>query len=133
MKKTFKPANLAFYFLAPLAFFIAGLYFAGVTGAGKNQGLAGGAIVLGWGVLFGGIAFFASFFIVHYAPQKVIVRLNYLLLVLVIVAYGITHYRFIQKQKLKTQQEDKLEQPVRKPTIPALRHALFHGDASHKF
>jgi hypothetical protein len=133
MKKILKPANLAFYFLTLLVFFVAGVYFAGLTGAGKNQGLAGGAIVLGWGVLFGGIAFFASFFIVHYAPQKVIVRLNYVLLLLVVMAYGITHYRFIQKQKRKTQQEDKLEQPVRKPTAPALRHASFHGDASHKF
>jgi hypothetical protein len=114
MRKLLKPANIAFYFLTLIVFFIIGIYFAGVTGAGKNQGLAGGAVVVGWGALFGSIAFIASFFIVYFASHKVIVRLNLLLLAIFIVAYGITHYGFLQKQKKK--EKEILEQPLKKTT-----------------
>ena len=62
MKNFFKPARLAFYLLMLVGFFFLGLYFAALIDAGKGQGLAGGAIVLGYGILFGGVAFLASFF-----------------------------------------------------------------------
>jgi hypothetical protein len=112
MKKLLKPANIAFYLLMALAFFILGLYYAGFIEAGKNQGLAGGAIVLGYGVLFGGIAFIASFFIAYYVPHKWIVRSNWALLLCVGIAYGITHYNFKQKNRKK----DTLETPTQVPT-----------------
>ncbi|WGF92366.1 hypothetical protein [Aequorivita marisscotiae] len=114
MKNFFKPAKIAFYILMLITFFIAGLYFAGLIGAGKGQGLAGGAIVLGYGVLFGGIAFIASFFIAYFVSHKFIVNANIVLLVIIIISYGITHYRYKQRQKEK----DKTEQFQSIPTTP---------------
>ncbi|WP_203296415.1 hypothetical protein [Luteirhabdus pelagi] len=101
MKKLIKPASIAFYILIALVFFIIGLYFAGFIGAGKNQGLAGGAIVLGYGVLFGGLAFIGSFFIAYHVAHKWIVRCNWIVLVILAMTYGITHYRFLQNKKDK--------------------------------
>ena len=117
MKKLLKPASFGFYFLMLFVFFFIGIYVAGFVGAGKNQMLAGGAIVLGWGVMFAGIAFVASFIIARYAPHRNIVRLNWLLLIVLGSLYGITHYRYVQKQKLK--QEDPVEKKFKsKPTTP---------------
>jgi hypothetical protein len=76
IKKLFTPANIAFYVLMGIAFFIAGIFYANMIEAGKDQMLAGGAIVLGWGVLFGGIAFIASIFIAYYTSAQIIKRLN---------------------------------------------------------
>ncbi|MEM7086844.1 MAG: hypothetical protein AAF489_11715, partial [Bacteroidota bacterium] len=104
---------IAFYFLLAIVFFFFGMYLAKITGAAKGQGLAGGAIVFGWGVLFGGIAFIASFFIVRYLAHKWIVRLNWLLLLIVAAAYGITHYNYLERQKEKS--EEKFDPP---PTTP---------------
>ncbi len=105
MKNFFKPARIAFYVLMLVTFFIAGMYFAGLIDAGKGQGLAGGAIVFGYGLIFGGIAFIASFFIAHFIPHKFIVYANIALLVAVIFSYGITHYRYIQRQNNKEESE----------------------------
>ncbi|MGD9488119.1 MAG: hypothetical protein AB7W47_08855 [Calditrichaceae bacterium] len=116
MKKGFKPAGIAFYFLTLIVFFIIGIYIAGFVGAGKNQMLAGGAIVVGWGVLFAAIAFFASFFIAYYAQHRNIVRLNWILLVLLVILYGITQYRYIERQKEKKNEEIRKEQPQKKTT-----------------
>lgn len=105
MKKLLKPSNIAFYFLMFFVFFFVGIYMAGIVGAGKNQMLAGGAIVLGWGVMFAVIAFLASFFIALNTPHKTIVRLNWILLILLVVAYGITHFRYLERQKDKEKEE----------------------------
>lgn len=87
MKKLLTPANIAFYVLMSIAFF-----YAVMIEAGKNQMLAGGAIVLGYGVLFGGIAFVASLFIAYYTKPTIIKRLNWMLLVIVILTIGIVRY-----------------------------------------
>ncbi|MCT8340993.1 hypothetical protein MG296_13090 [Flavobacteriaceae bacterium TK19130] len=116
MKKLIKPASVAFYILMALVFFIIGLYFAGYIGAGRNQGLAGGAIVLGYGVLFGGLAFIGSFFIAYHVAHKWIVRCNWILLVMLAIGYGITHYRFLQNKKEKAPVET--NPPVKTTTEP---------------
>ena len=109
MKKLLKPASIAFYFLFAIVFFFFGMYLAKVTGAAKGQGLAGGAIVLGWGVMIGGLAFIASFFIVRYVVHKWVVRLNWLLLLIVATAYGITHYNYVERKKEKEKSEEKFD------------------------
>jgi len=114
MKRFLKPARIAFYFLMLVSFFIAGLYFAGIIDVGKGQGLAGGAIVLGYGVMFGFLALIASFFIAHFTPHRVIVYANIVLLAVILVSYGITHYRYVQREKVKEQNEQ--FKPV--PTTP---------------
>ena len=107
MKRFFKLANLAFYFLMLIVFFFIGIYVAGFVGAGKNQMLAGGAIVVGWGVMFAFVAFISSFFIAYFVEHKYIVRLNWVLLVLLIMLYGITHLRYLERQKEKEREKER--------------------------
>lgn len=115
MKKLLKPANIAFYFLMLLLFFVLGLYFASFIEAGKNQGLAGGAIVLGWGVLFGVIAFLASFFIANFTSVKTIIKINWLLLILLVATWSYKYYQFKIRDK---EQEEKSKQFHPPPTSP---------------
>lgn len=133
MKNFFKPARLGFYFLMLVAFFIIGLYFAGLIDAGKGQGLAGGAIVLGYGIMFGVIACIASFFIAHYAPHKFIVYANIVLLAVVLIAYGITHYRYIQRQNAKEESEQFKPAPNKptQQTEPIGMVTYYKNDASN--
>ena len=135
MKKLLKPASLTFCFLMAVVFFVTGIYLAGLFGAGENQGLAAGAIVIGWGVLSAGVAFILSLFTVYRVLHKTIVRLNFLLLFVVVILYGITHYRFIQKQKEKDKERNKTELPDVKPATPIsgiapaslISHSSFSG------
>ncbi|MGB1206358.1 MAG: hypothetical protein ACPG5B_11960 [Chitinophagales bacterium] len=115
MKKIFKLSNIAFYLLMLTVFFFVGLYFAAFIEAGKDQMLAGGAIVLGWGVLFAGIAFIASFFIAYYVEESIIKRINWVLLVLLILFYGITHYRYLEREKARKKSDTRLPQEKTKP------------------
>ncbi|MCB0464403.1 MAG: hypothetical protein KDC78_01835 [Aequorivita sp.] len=115
MKKLLKLANIGFYILMLFACFILGLYFAGAIEAGKNQGLAGGAIVVGYGVLFGGIGFIASFFIAYFVNTKVIVKINYVLLILLLAAFGHKYYQFKERQKERLETKEQFK-PV--PTTP---------------
>ncbi|MDP2692092.1 MAG: hypothetical protein Q8O88_00450 [bacterium] len=133
MKKLLKPANIGFYILMLLACFALGLYFAEAIDAGKNQGLAGGAIVLGYGVLFGGIGFIASFFIAYFVDTKVIIKINYFLLLFLIIAWGYKYYQFKQRDKLQKEESEKFKPP---PTIPteqteSLGMAYYKNEASH--
>ena len=57
MKTLFKPSNILFYFLSAILFFFLGMIFAGITNAGKDQGLAAGAIVFGYGIIAGFVTF----------------------------------------------------------------------------
>jgi len=129
MQKYFKLANIAFYILMFIVFFFVGVYVAGILGAGKNQMLAGGAIVLGWGVLFAGIAFIVSFFIVHYIEHPVIVRLNWILLVLLLILYGITHYRYIERQKEENKKNMGIADKEMNETKPiSAESAILHNN-----
>ncbi|MBT8274287.1 MAG: hypothetical protein KJO77_10800, partial [Bacteroidia bacterium] len=51
MKHIFKPYSFLLYFVMSLLGFIIGMFIAKWTGAGENQMMAGGAIVLGYGVV----------------------------------------------------------------------------------
>jgi len=72
MKKLLTSTALLFYLLVLLVFFFAGTYFSAIAGVAKGQGLAGPAIVLGYGVIAAALALLASFFLVAYLgfPQK---------------------------------------------------------------
>lgn len=121
MKKVFKPASLLFSFLCLIVFFLAGMFFAGWIEAGKNQGLAGGAIVLGWGVLFATIGFIVSFFLTYHLIHRNVVVGNWVLLAFLLLGYGITHYRFVQRNKLQKEEVmPELEKPAsqKKTTKP---------------
>ncbi len=124
MKKFLKVRSIAFYILMFAVAFFAGIYVALIAGAGEGQMLAGGAIVLFWGVIFAGIGFIASFFIVHFATSKTIVRLNWSLFVLLIIATGIAQFRYRESQKVKEERNIK-EELKTKPSTTVTPASLF--------
>jgi len=94
MKRYFKLSNLLFYLLITLMFFFLGMVFAGITGAGKGQGLAGGAIVFGYGVISAVIAFISSIFIAQLLGSLLVKRLNKILIFIVAVMLALLTYRY---------------------------------------
>lgn len=79
MKRFINPANLLFYLLVIIDFFFLGIAYAVITEAGKNQGLAGGAIVFMYGVYAAFFAWLVSIVTVYMASPKIIVLLNKIL------------------------------------------------------
>ena len=122
MKKLIKPASLLFNLLVLLTFFILGLLFAGWINAGEGQGLAAGAIVLGYGVLFAFTAFFASFFATYHLDNKLLVKLNMFLTLLLTIAVAIITYNYNQRKKKQEKENESFERPV---TAPANRNQLL--------
>lgn len=118
MKKALTPSKIGFYILMLISCLLLGFFIAGFSGAGKNQGLAGGAIVLGYGVIAGAIGFIASFFIASIISKKALVLTNWVLLILILLMAGYTQYRFQERQKEKKEQQ---ETPKRIPTKPAIQ------------
>ena len=94
MKHYFKLSNLLFYLLVTLLFSFLGMVFAGITGAGKGQGLAGGAFVFGYGVITAVLAFIASIFIAQLLGSPLVIRLNKILLFIVAVMLALISYRY---------------------------------------
>lgn len=88
MKKLLKPACIVFYLLTLFTFFLIGLFFAKFIGAGKSQGLAGGAVVMGWGTIFGGSALVLSIIIAYYVQLKTLVKLNFVLFAILLALMG---------------------------------------------
>ena len=116
MKNFFKPARIGFYVLMLLAFFIIGLYYAGYVGASKGEGLAGGAIVLGYGIIFGGVAFVASFFIAHFLEISKIKIINWVLLILILATWGYKHYQFRQRDSIQEEKNAPYQNKNKTPT-----------------
>lgn len=102
MRNLFKPASFLFYVLALICFFFIGLFIAKNTGAGENQGLAGGAIVLFYGIVTAGIALIVSFLAAYSLELKYIITLNKILGALLLVL-GVTIFFLVKaKQNEKT-------------------------------
>lgn len=57
------------------------MFFAKWIGVAKNQGLAAGAIILGYGVIFSAVAFVLSLVIGIRITSKTLIRLNLFLLI----------------------------------------------------
>ncbi len=106
MKKLIKPASLLLYLLSLLVFFLAGMVYAGVSGVAKGQGLAGGAIVLGYGVMFGIIALVVSIFIAFYVKHRAVVITNRILAVVFAVMVGIMTFRIMSREGKATPEKE---------------------------
>lgn len=104
MKTLFKPYNLLLYLLTFLTFFLVGLYFCKIIGYADNQGLAGGAIVLGYGILFAFGAFITSIFLAYFTNRSLIILLNKILTttLLCFLVYTAWQYSIRQKEKNPT-------------------------------
>ena len=112
-----KPYSFLLYFLSILAFFFIGLTYAGIVEAGKNQGLAGGAIVLGYGVMGVFVGIVLALFIANKTNKKIIFRLNIILAIIIVSFYVYYHLKYLEKQKSKDLEKQKNEQP-KEPTKP---------------
>jgi len=127
MKKLLKPACLLFNILSLILFFFIGLLYAGWIDAGKNQGLAGGAIVLGYGVIFAFVALLISFFGTYRLEHKSMVRGNIVLTILILASFLWIKYKTDKRrEERKASQKERLE-----PTTPIHKNrVLAHADFS---
>ncbi len=117
MKKLFKPACLLLYLLTVMVFFLIGLLYANWIDAGKNQGLAAAAIVLGHGVIFSIVALILSFFAAYHLKHKIIIRLNLLFGIFVLAGVLLILFKANERNKLREKAAEPLEEL--KPTKPA--------------
>ena len=109
--------SLLLYPLTLIAFFFVGISYAGIMEAGKNQGLAGGAIVFGYGIMAAVIGLVLALFVAYRTKRKIIFRLNIVLAISIAVFYVYYHLKFLERQKTKAQEKQNIEQPKR-PTSP---------------
>lgn len=119
MNKYVKGSSLLLYLLAILTFFILGLIYAGLTDAGKNQGLAGGAIVLGYGVVGSIIGVITSLFVVGYARDGLVGKLNKIIgaLLGVGIAFIVIRAQVLRKS---AKEETEIVTPSQQTTAPAV-------------
>lgn len=97
MHHSLKPASLLFYLLAAICLFFTGAFLAGITGQAENQGLAGGAIILFYGIIGGGIGFFGA---ILWAGSLTVARLKKINLglgILLLIFLAISAWLFYQK------------------------------------
>jgi hypothetical protein len=106
-----KPYSFLLYGLVLISFFFVGVTYAGIVEAGKNQGLAGGAIVLGYGVMAACIGFLVSLFITYKTNRKIIFRINIILAMSIVGFWAFYHHKYLEKQKTKELENPKIEQP----------------------
>jgi len=95
MKTFFKPSNILFYFLSAVVFFFLGMIFAGITNAGKDQGLAAGAIVFSYGVISGFVGSLSAIIVARILQERYIILINKIFAVIVIILVTFFVYRFL--------------------------------------
>ena len=102
MNKFFKSASWLLYLLSLLCFFIGGLNYAAISGAAEGQGLAGGAIVLGYGIMFALVGLFASILAIYLLERPTIIRINKILTVLIVLMVLLVFVQRNARQKDRT-------------------------------
>lgn len=99
MKNLFKPASLLLYLLTFLNFFLIGVSFSKIIGATEGQGLASGAIVLGYGMTFAIGAFILAVVSVNYLSEKSISKINRLLVIVLLILISYYAFAFFNNKK----------------------------------
>lgn len=127
MNKLFKPANFLFYFLSIIVFFVVGLYVAKLVGAGKGQMLAGGAIVLFYGLVSSVIAFILALIVANNVNHKTIIAINKILGLVFFLLVCLITYKIITRDK----KEDPVKELPKKTTAPAVNEISMLTDCSY--
>ncbi|MEZ5059139.1 MAG: phage holin family protein [Saprospiraceae bacterium] len=104
MSQALKPASFLFYLLALLDFFLLGLFLAGITGAGEGQGLAGGAIVLFYGIIGAGLALVVAIYLAIVTNLNFIKTANKILGALFIVLAALSAWMIFSKAGERSRQ-----------------------------
>lgn len=120
-KSMLKPYNLLMYVLAFIGFFLLGILYANLTEAGKDQMLAGGAIVLGYGVIGAFLGFIVSLLVAYRSSRKTIIYINSFLTLAILLSFL---YFTVSYQKRKQNKEPETEE-VKKPTTAVSDSALL--------
>lgn len=133
MKKLFKPACLLLYLLTVMVFFLIGLLYANWIEAGKNQGLAAAAIVLGYGAIFAIVALILSFFAAYHLRHKTIIRINLIFGTLVLAGFFLILFRVYERNKLRETETEPVEElkstkPVESNCLLALANIAQQGE-----
>ncbi|MDO5979542.1 hypothetical protein [Flavivirga spongiicola] len=105
------------YFLAIIAFFFLGIVYAGIIEAGKGQMLAGGAIVLGYGLIGALIGLCLSLVLAYKSKRQIILKTNGLLALIIIASFAYFTIKYQKRQQEKEQQKIE-QQKLKKTTIP---------------
>ena len=123
-----KPYSFLLYLLALITFFFVGISFAGIVGAAKNQGLVGGAILLGYGVISAVIGVIIALLISYKSNRPLIIRVNVILVICCLGFYVWYHVKYIERQKENDQEDIKTEQPKQQTTPIGLPVGLVSDD-----
>ena len=115
------------YFLSASLFFFIGLITAGLLGVAKNQGLAGGAIVLMYGIISGGVAVLISFFIAASTDYKTKIKINKVLAILLVPIIIFIAIRIVNTQQEESDSKNPFPQNESKTTTPVDIHAKTIG------
>lgn len=105
-----RPYSWLLYLLAILTSFFAGLSYAGMIDAGKGQGLAAAAIVLGYGVIAAAIGLILALFVAHQAQRRTIFRLNVILALCIAAFAGYFYMMYLERQNAKVESQEGTEQ-----------------------
>lgn len=116
MKKYFKLSSLFLYLISFVSFFFVGASVAGVLGLAEGQGLAGGAIILGYGLLGSVTAVVIAIFMVNLCSSKVIVWTN---VALTCVTAILVIYFTLNYQNRERERESNQEPKQQSTTAPA--------------
>jgi hypothetical protein len=103
MKKLFSPAAILLYVLSFLVLFFVGATIAGISGVGKGQGLAAGAIVFGYALMFSMVGVAGAVLTAWRTERQIIVKVNWVLTVLLLAILVVVFIRF---QTMKTENEE---------------------------
>ncbi len=119
IRKLIAPASLLFYVQSLIVFFILGLIYAGITDAAKGQGLAGGAIVLFYGISFAFAALFFALLMVSQFNIRTIKNINKVLVLLLLLLSTYVAYKVLKRSKNQPPaQKEQFPPKVSSPAIP---------------
>jgi len=106
VKKYFKLSSLFLYLISFVTFFFVGASIAGALGLAEGQGLAGGAIIFGYGLLGSVTAVVIAIFMVHLCSNKIIVWTNVALtcITAVLVLYFTLNYQNRERERESNQE-----------------------------
>lgn len=117
MKNIFRPSAWLFYLLTMFYFFILGGFTAKWSGAVNGQGLAGGAIVLSYGLIAMAIGLVLAFFMVSRSNESLIKRLNIIFTVLFILIIAFYSYNYFQEKALTLSENVNPPIPTKVPQL----------------
>ncbi len=126
MSKFIKPSSILFYLFSFLVFVILGAMFAAFSGAADGQGLAGGAIVLGYGLMAGFFAIVVSIVLVYSVSHKVIIIVNRILFLLLLALIAMLFVR----QKMRKNKTD--DENISRKTTDVI-HPVVYEDVKNEF